>query len=235
MADTIYRAGSGDTNVLPDIASLAVDRSHGALIRASAAEFAGQWIAKAGGNARDGKEGAAVSRDTLNALIGAAADPEPMVRITAVRTLALVDEPRVTPVLAAHLVDPSRVVRVSAAEGLLNLGIASIEGAAGQALERAQDEWAESLRTFNDEAADHTTLGWLEASRGRTATAVEELTTAIRLDPSSARPHVFLGILAARASRFDEALQHFRKAKSLAPSYPNVDRLIEEAQRRAKE
>ncbi|HEX7140138.1 MAG TPA: multiheme c-type cytochrome, partial [Vicinamibacterales bacterium] len=46
MADTVYRAGSGDVSVLPEIVKLAVDRSHGSLIRASAAEFAGQLIAK---------------------------------------------------------------------------------------------------------------------------------------------------------------------------------------------
>src|SRR4029079_1415464 len=36
MSETIYRAGAGETNVLPEIARLAVDRSHGSLIRASA-------------------------------------------------------------------------------------------------------------------------------------------------------------------------------------------------------
>jgi tetratricopeptide (TPR) repeat protein len=172
----------------------------------------------------------------INALIGAAADPEAMVRITAVRALGLVkpglmSDPRVASVLAAHLVDASRVVRVSAAEGLMNLGVTTLEGAAGQALAQAQDEWAESLRTFNDDAGDHTTLGWLEAERGRTDAALQDLNAATRLDPSSGRPHVYLGVLAARAGRYGEALQHFKTAKSLAPAYPNIDRLIEEAQK----
>ena len=44
MADALYRAGAGDTAALPDVARLAVDRSHGAPIRASAAEFVGQLL-----------------------------------------------------------------------------------------------------------------------------------------------------------------------------------------------
>ena len=32
--------------------------------------------------------------------------------------------------------------------------------------------------------------------------------------------------------QYDEALTHFRAAQTLSPSYPNIDRLIEEAQKR---
>lgn len=39
LADTMYRAGSGDPSTLPGLARLAVDRSQGLLVRASAAEF----------------------------------------------------------------------------------------------------------------------------------------------------------------------------------------------------
>ncbi len=276
MADTIYRAGSGDTSVLPDITKLAVDRSRGSLIRASAAEFAGQLIAKLGGSNGSSRSGgssgadrssgsgapAAMLRSGLrsrdeasaiasggggapapvkeswpgaavtNALIGAAADPEAIVRITAVRALGLLRETRLAPILAAHLNDSSRVVRVAAAEALMSLGITRLDGEPGAILSRAQDEWAESLRTFNDDAADHARLGWLEASRGRTDEGERELRTAARLDPSNPQAQVYLGILAARAGRFDEAAQRFRAAKALSPAYPNIDRLIEEAQKR---
>jgi predicted CXXCH cytochrome family protein len=239
MADTIYRAGSGDASVLSDIAKLAVDRSHGSLIRASAAEFAGQLIAKAGG-AGAGRAGGAPpqvekswpSPDVVNALIGAAADPEAIVRIAAVRTLGQLREPRLVPVLAARLADSARVVRVSAAESLFNMGVVQLDGIPGTVLAHVQDEWADSLRTFNDDAADHVALGWLEASRGRTVEGERELRTATRLDSGNAQAHVFLGVLAARAGRFDEALQRFRTAKAAFPAYPNIDRLIDEAQKR---
>jgi Flp pilus assembly protein TadD len=150
-----------------------------------------------------------------------------------VRGLSLVRDSRILPVLAARLEDDARVVRVSAAEALMTLGVVSLDGSMGQALSRAQDEWAASLATFNDVANDHTMLGRLEAARGRPAEAESELTTASRLDPKDAKPHVYLGVVAARAGKYDEALQQFKIAKSLSPSYQNLDRLIEEAQKRA--
>jgi tetratricopeptide (TPR) repeat protein len=196
------------------------------LIRASAAEFAGQLIQKATAERAD--------HSTINALIGASADPEAIVRITAVRALGFVDDPRTTSVLAAHLTDAARVVRVSAAEALFNRGIARVDGAVGVALAKAQDEWVESLRTFNDVAGDHTTLGRLYAALGREDDAARELTAAVTLDPSDARPRVQLGVLAARAGRYDEALRHFMAAKSLAPTYPNIEQLISEVQKRRR-
>jgi predicted CXXCH cytochrome family protein len=249
MAQTIYRAGAGDVAVLPDVARLAVDRSRGALIRASAAEFAGQLIAR-GSTLRQAPGSPRAEPDTarpepiempeslptsvINALIGAAADIEPMVRISAVRALGRIDDPRATAVLAAHLADDSRLVRVRSAEALMNRGVSRLDGQAGAALARAQDEWAESLRTFNDLAGNHTALGWLQAERGQVEDAAKELRTAIALDPSDARPHVYLGLLAARRGQYADALQHFKTAKALSPTYPNLDRLIEEAQRRAR-
>jgi hypothetical protein len=248
MADVLYRAGAGDTGVLSEVVRLAVDRSHGALIRASAAEFAGQLLARgATGSSRPEPaavvdaapsadpglvEGASVNAAVTNALIGAAADPEPMVRTMAVRALALTRDPRVPPVLAAHLTDPARLVRVSAVEALTGLSITKLDGPAGDALARAQDEWAASLATFNDIAGDHTTLGWLYAARGRSEDALKELHTAVALDAGDPRPHVYLGVLAARAGRYDEALQQFKIAKTIAPSYRNLDRLIQEVQKR---
>jgi predicted CXXCH cytochrome family protein len=247
LSDTMYRAGTGDTSVLPDLARLAADRSHGTLIRASAAEFVGQLLAKKptaeSAEHAEPKKNSAVSaisavefRSVVNALIGAAADREPAVRVTAVRALSQIapdTDPRVTSVLAAHLTDSARLVRVSAVEALTALGIMRLVGARGDALSRAQDEWAESLRTFNDVAADHTALGWLEASRGRPDVGTKELQIAISLDPTDARPHVYLGILAARAGDYTQALQHFRTAKKISPAYQNLDRLIEEAARRS--
>jgi hypothetical protein len=39
LGDTMYRAGAADVTVLPEVAKLTVDRSHGTLIRASAANL----------------------------------------------------------------------------------------------------------------------------------------------------------------------------------------------------
>jgi tetratricopeptide (TPR) repeat protein len=96
---------------------------------------------------------------------------------------------------------------------------------------RAQDDYAQALSDFPT-AANHTARGWLEAERLRTAEAHAALDTAIRVDPRAARPLVVKGVMAARAGSFDEALDWWRKAKALEPAYPNIDRMIEEAEKR---
>jgi len=252
LADTMYRAGSGDSAVLPELARLAVDRSQGVLVRASAVEFMEQLALGTAGTAtttvqsqtsfgdanssttkRSMKQPAALSAAQVNALIGAAADPEPMVRAQAVNALlATGDRDRVVTPIVARLIDPARVVRVRAAEALLAFGIAQLPGPAGDALRRAQDEYATALSHFPDVAANHAARGWLDVERQQIAPASEALETAIRLDPRAARPWVIKGVIAARESRFTEAADLWRKAKGLEPGYPNIDRLIAEAEKR---
>jgi len=268
VADAMYLAGAGDVAALPGLARLAVDRTQGILLRASAAEFIGRLLAASGAGAGDaaratadrgasqtgyeeasGRRGSvappadlpagrideALRARLVNVLIGAASDPEPVVRASAVRALDLAGDPRAVTPLAARLVDPVRVVRARAAEALLRLGVVTLDGAPGVALARAQDEYAESLRTFPDEAGDHASLGWLEMARGRPDVARRELETAIRLAPEDPRPLVYLGVMEARAERYEEAIRAWRAARALDAAYPNIDRLIAEAQKRRRE
>ena len=264
LADTMYRAGSGDASVLPDLARLAVDRSQSLLVRASAVEFMERFASgragTAGGDAQtqtsyqasgSGRQapgpGPQASgsgapgrprRITLtvpqvNALIGAAADPEPTVRAHAVTALIATGErDRILAPLTARLTDPVRVVRVRAAEGLLALGVVELPGTAGELLARAQDEYAAALMEFNDLAENHTALAWLLTERGRYADAAEALNRALALDAQAARPYVVKGVIAAREGKFSEAAALWRKAKSIDSAYPNIDQLIAAAEKR---
>jgi predicted CXXCH cytochrome family protein len=260
LADTMYRAGSGDTTTLPALAKLAVDRSQGHIIRASAADFIGRLIAESRtGAARrtssmqtqtgfDGAytvppssdRGSAVVRapaevtsSIVNALIGAAADPEPVVRAAAVDALGQVgDRERTLPPLLARLVDQTRVVRAKAAEVLVSFGVVELPGAAGQALRRAQDEYVVSLDMFPDVASNHAAKGWLEAERGNVVVARDALNKAIAVTPNYAFPWVIKGVLSAREGKFADAVEMWKKARSIEPSYPNIDQLIAEAEKR---
>jgi Doubled CXXCH motif (Paired_CXXCH_1)/Cytochrome c554 and c-prime len=167
----------------------------------------------------------------VNALIGASADPEPLVRAVAVQALGLTGDRRVTIPLISHLDDPARIVRVNVAQSLLQLGVARLNGAPGAQLARAQDEYAESLSTFKDGSEDHTSLGWLDAERGQVTAATEQLQTAVGLDPTSARPHIYLGVIAARAGRYQDAIKEWERAKVLDKENSNIDRLITEARK----
>jgi tetratricopeptide (TPR) repeat protein len=175
----------------------------------------------------------ALTVEQINALIGAASDPEPTVRAQAVNALlATGDRDRVATPIAARLIDESRVVRVRAAEALLVLGISSLPGRAGEVLARAQDELAAARLDFPDTPTNHTSLGWLYVERNRLEEATAALDRAISLAPRAARPLVIKGVIAARQSRFAEAVDLWKKARTLEPGYPNIDRLIAEAEKR---
>jgi len=264
IADGFYGAAERNPAALTTLASMLVDRTRGALVRASAADALGRLLAEPGRSAAttesqtsfaDEERGAGIGAgpasrspatpaaasttaaarpELVNALIGGAADPEPMVRAMATRALGLLGQPRATAPLAARLTDAARLVRVNAAEALLNLGVVQFTGAQGTALVRAQDEYAASLQAFPDRPDDHVALGWLEMQRGHEPQAIAALDRALGLEPGHLRARVLLGIIDARHERYAEALDRWREVKRADPSYPNIDRLIEEAERRKK-
>ena len=255
VAETMYRAGSRDTSVAPALARLAIDRAQPAFVRASAADFLSEMMLETRGGAPVaavpvqsqtslGYGGPAAPRPLapfevtpamLNALIGAAADPEAIVRAAAVRGLgAAGDQQRTLSPLTARLVDPARVVRARAAEILVAFNVAQLPGAAGAALSRAQDDYVASLRSFPDIAANHSAIAWLEAQRGRPADALAAADTALRVDERAARPWVVKGVIFAREGKYADAIAAWQKARSLEPSYPNIDKLIAEAEKLRK-
>lgn len=259
VADAFYLAGSSDAASLPSLASLAVDRSHGMLVRASAAEFIGRvYIAASGqssqavrpGQSQTSLEGEAsgpgearaqpanlapispeLTTRVVNALIGAMNDPEPTVRAVAVRSLGLIGDARATMPVIARLRDDVRAVRTAAAEALLWMNVTTLPGGAGELLTRAQDEFGASLAAFPDVGDNHATRGWLESQRGRQDTAAQALDTALSLDPQLVRARVYRGIVAARSGQLADAIRHWRDAKKIDPAYPNLDRMIAEAER----
>jgi predicted CXXCH cytochrome family protein len=263
VADAFYGAAARDPEAPRRLAALLVDRTHGALVRASAADALGRLLvqgvraaAAAESQTSFADERQATSAETarpasaastppaaptlepaarallVNALLGGAADPEPMVRATATQALGLAGDARATMPLVARLADPARLVRVHAAEALLGLGVVQLPGAAGESLSRAQDEYAASLGAFPDRVDDHVSRGWLEMQRGAEARAIEALGVATTLDPSHRRARVLLGIIDARNGRYRAALERWRSVRRADPRYPNIDRLIEEAERR---
>ena len=177
LSDAMYAAGSGDVRAIAPLSAIVVDPSRGALIRASAAEFLGRLLPRAAGP----------DLAAMNALIRATTDGEPVVRARATSALARTGDRRVTPVLAARLKDQARVVRVLAASGLLDLGVTSLDGPVQPAFAAAQEEYAQSLRSFPDTAANQLALGVLLARQGRYDAAIAEWTQGRRLDPKDER------------------------------------------------
>jgi predicted CXXCH cytochrome family protein len=274
LATTMYRAGSGDGAVLPELAKVALDRSQGFVLRASAADYIGRIVDEArtgrkkrataqtqtsfdirstngstkgstnvvrGINARSTpaepqsnlRRSPVVTPAIVNALIGAASDPEPAVRVTAVSSLAIVGErERVLAPITARLIDQARIVRSKAAEVLVGVGIVELPGAAGEALRRAQDEYIAGLDSFPDTASNHGAKAWLESERGNVIVARDALNKATTVDPNYAFAWVVKGVLLVRDGKFGDAVEMWKKARSIEPSYPNIDQLIAEAEKR---
>jgi hypothetical protein len=259
LADTMYRAGSGDGTTLPELAKLAVDRSQGFVIRASAADYIGRLVAetrtgtatrRASTQTQTGfgdafslraktepanalRKPAVPTPAIVNALVGAASDPEPVVRAAAIEALGLVgDRQRAMLPVVARLVDQARVVRAKAAEVVAGFGVVELPGAAGEALRKAQDEYILSLDSFPDIASHHAAKGWLESERGNIMVARDALNKATTVEPNYAFPWVIKGVLLAREGKFAEAVEMWKKARSIEPSYPNIDQLIAEAEKR---
>jgi tetratricopeptide (TPR) repeat protein len=248
----LYRAGSGDGTTLPDLAKLAIDRSQGFVIRASAADYIGRLVAESRGQQRSATPqsqtsfmGAPIIKTArqpvvvdvtpaiVNVLIGAANDPEAAVRAAAVEALGKIgDRQRSIVPVTARLVDQSRIVRAKAAEVLVSFGITQLPAAAGEALTRAQNEYIASLDAFPDIASNHAQKGWLEAERGNPIVARDALNKATQVDANYAFPWVVKGVLSAREGKFAEAVEMWKKARSLEPSYPNINQLIAEAEKR---
>jgi hypothetical protein len=251
-ATTMYRAGSGDPAVLGELAGIALDRSQGAVMRASAVDYAAWMMLGSGGGGgapqsqtsfgtssgavrRPAVDKAAVTPALVNALIGVASDPEPMVRAAAVRALVATGErERVLPPLTARLVDQARVVRSRTAEALLSIGIVELPGRAGDALRAAQDDFRRSLTDFPDGAINHASLAWLEAELRRPEAAHAALDKALRIQPQYSLPYIVKGVLAARAGRYDEAIDWWKKVRAFDPDNPRVRDLIAEAERQKK-
>jgi len=169
----------------------------------------------------------------VNALIGAASDPEAVVRAAAVKTLGVMgDRDRAVTPIVARLVDQSRVVRARAVEVLVSFGIVELPGQAGEALKKAQADYILSLDSFPDIASNHAAKGWLEAERGHAAEARAALDDAISVEPKYAFPYVIKGVLSAREGKYSEAVELWQKARSIEPSYPNINQLIAEAEKR---
>ena len=251
LARTMYAAGTGDRSVVPALAALAVDRAQGAVIRASAVEYIGRLagatvVETSPGESQTstaqgrrtplpaGSSQEVVTPRVLGALLGAASDPEAIVRAQAVRTLGALGrrDERILAVLMSRVVDETRVVRARAAEALLALDVASAPGRAGEALARAQADLAASLKSFPESAPGMAALAWLHAQRGEDAAADSAAQASIALDATLARPHVIRGVVAARAGRYTDALASWKTARSLDPATPNIDRMIDEASRR---
>lgn len=233
VADVMYTAGRGEAAVIPELASLAANASASPVLRASAADFLARLaptrlphLSESDGRQTMPAIAARVARATT--------DREAIVRAAAVEAAGALGDRAAVPMLIPRLSDTARVVRIMAAAALLQLGVTSMNGPAGEVLARAQQELAQSLRTFPDSVAAQTSLAQLAAAKQNPAEAERALGIAVRLAPDDPRPLVVRGVLLAQQGRLEDAVRSWEAALRLAPQDAAARRLIAEARRQMR-
>jgi predicted CXXCH cytochrome family protein len=139
--------------------------------------------------------GAYDGRATVNVLRRAIEDPEPLVRLAAVRAFPVRDANDLWDRLSPLLSDPIRAVRAATASRLADFARTSLTKDDKDALTRALAEYRQSQEHALERAGPHMNLGNLAERLGDTAQAEEHYRHAMRLEPYMAGPRTNLAML----------------------------------------
>lgn len=212
-ADAFAGARAGDAKVVPQLLAILAEQAEGPLARANAAGHLSRF-------AND----AAVAA----ALVGAAHDPEPLVRSVAVLGLGPLVPDRVAAVgtLATALGDSSTIVRVSALASLANLGVRSLPGEDGEKMAQARAVFDARAALNDDDSGQQVAAGTLYLLFGDAPHAETALNAALRLDPAAQAQYLL-------AAAYVEQKQ-YAKARTELQTIPQGDPQYEKAQRLLK-
>jgi len=205
-ADALHAGRVGSADAVQRLADVAQDSREPAIVRASAlARLAGQ----AGGGGAD-------------AVLRAAAEPDPLLRLAALDAGARLDAPTRLSAFAPLLRDPLRAVRIEAGRLLADVPPAQWRAADRAALADALAEYRAAQLVRADLPDAHVNLGLLHARLGELDAARTEYETAIRLAPWFVPAHVNLADLDRVQGRNEEGVAALRRALELAPQQAEV-------------
>jgi predicted CXXCH cytochrome family protein len=140
------------------------------------------------------------------------ADPDPMVRISALDMLDDLPGNRIWPLVSPLLTDPSRGVRIRAVSVLADVPATSQPANDREAFERAAAEFIAAQRFNADRPEARSTLADFHARRGLTADAENEYKAALRLSPQYAAAAINLADLYRQLGRDGDAEKVLRTA-----------------------
>ncbi len=144
-------------------------------------------------------------------------DPDPMVRIGALRALELLPlDVRWTKGKAA-LSDPVRSVRMEAASLLADMPAPSMTGSELAALTKASQDYIAAKRSNDDRAEERSNLARFYVKQGKADLAEREYLTALKLAPRQVPPRVDLADLYRASGREAQAETLLRQTVSEIP------------------
>ena len=128
----------------------------------------------------------------------------------------MVDQARIEELRRRVQADPASIAFAQLAEDLRRNG----------AFEEAVSTCRAGLLTHPTYASARVTLGRALLALNQAAAAEVELRQAVAALPDSASANRALGDACRRLNKLDEAVQHYRAARTLAPNDPDIDRLL---------
>ncbi len=194
-AGRAHAAGAGDS-----LAALAADARRPAIVRATALE-----LMPANGAAGDPQVVAALS------------DPEPLVRLAAVRAMEFRAPAAKLDALAPLLDDPLRAIRAEAARVLAAVPRARFTDATARAWDAACREYRQAQQVVADRPAGPMNLALLAEAEGDDARAEQLYRTALARDSTFLPARFNLVQLYDRTGRADAAERALRAGLAIAP------------------
>ncbi|MBS1108379.1 MAG: Tetratricopeptide 1 repeat-containing protein [Anaeromyxobacteraceae bacterium] len=204
---TVIAAGrAGDPAAEADLVALSADPRLPVVVRATAVDLL------------SGYPGAA----SRTAVEKALADPEPLVRVTAVARVAEGDPGRLAGLLGPLLQDPVRWVRAEAAGRLAGPPSQRLGEPQRKAWAAALDEYEAGQRYMSDLPSGPYNLGNLYAALGRTSDAEKQYRRSLAIDDQLVLARANLAMLLAVNGRGQEAETLLREAHAQQPGNAGI-------------
>jgi Flp pilus assembly protein TadD len=150
------------------------------------------------------------------------ADPEPLLRVTAVQRSEAADPGALARLLAPLLQDPVGWVRAEAAARLAGQPLQRLTGAQRKAWEAALQEYEDGQRYMSDLPSGPYNLGNLYAALGRNAEAEKQYRRALAIDDQLFLARANLAMLLAVNGRGEEAEKLLREAHAEQPRHAGI-------------
>ncbi|HEX5422085.1 MAG TPA: tetratricopeptide repeat protein [Candidatus Acidoferrales bacterium] len=211
-ADAFSDARSGNAAAVPGLLQIVSDSSAGPFIRSNAVGYLSEFP-------EDPSAYAAVVR-SMN-------DAQPLVRATAAFSIRprAAQRAAIAPQLAALLADPVTIVKVSAAIGLVSMGVQHIPGEDGVRFEQAKQLYRVRAELDSDDAQQQFAAGKFFLFAGEPTDAINDLRAASKLDPGLP-VQIYLAQALAAKGDFASAEGTLKKIRSDDPQYDAAQRLL---------
>ena len=217
-ADAFTAAANGDGSTVPSLLQILSDVSEGPLIRANAAGYLGSFP-------DDPSAYAAVLQEF--------SDPEPLVRVTAASAIRprAAQRADVAPRLVSLLRDPVRTVQMTAAIGLVSMGLQKVPGEDEEWFENAKQLYRARAQLDSDDAQQELAAGRFDYLSGDMDAAVAAFRATLKLDPRIPAQY-YLARALTEKGEFQSAQQILKAIPPNDPQYAPAQRLLTDLESR---